>query len=157
MTPRAAMDFIRYHGVVVESAKGLEPSFAAHVAGERISGSWWGHPKGHEIYELTQKVHDSRAVLTCTLAKGRITFIHRRLWPSFVKLASHFVEGAFDKVREVHTESGRHQRRDIAFPEWVDEHTRSVAASLANAQARDAIGVWLDRYGVANDVSANGR
>ena len=38
MTLRQALDFIRYHGVVLEGAKGLEPSIAVKVAGEEISG-----------------------------------------------------------------------------------------------------------------------
>ncbi len=75
------MGFIRYHGDVLEAAKGLEPSLAQRIAGEPIRGSWWGHPKGNEIYQITKTVQNSRAILTCTLAGGRITYIHRRLWP----------------------------------------------------------------------------
>ena len=105
--------------MVLEAAKGNEPNFAERVAGEKITGSWWAHPKGHAIYDLTQKIHESKAVLICTLAKGRITYIHRRLWPFFIKQANSFPEFSLDKVREVHLPSGRHKREDIPFPEWV--------------------------------------
>jgi hypothetical protein len=146
MTPRQAMNFIRYHGVVLEAAKGLEPSLAEHVAGEPIRGSWWGHPKGHEIYELTMKVHDSEAVLTCTLARGRITYVHRRLWPPFVRMAEKFPPHALDKVREVHSPFGRHQRQDIPFPQWVPEPVLIASESLSAREATHEIQIWLDRY-----------
>lgn len=149
MTPRDAIAFIRRHGVVLEAAKGLEPSLAAKIVGGPITGSWWGHAKGHEIYELTQKIHDSKAVLICTLANGRTTYIHRRLWPAFVRLAARFPSGALDRVQEVHTASGRHQRQDIGFPDWVPEPILAFARSLPESEARGQIQVWLERYGVA--------
>ncbi len=143
------MNFIRSHGVVLESAKGLEPSLAERVAGEPIRGSWWGHARGHEIYELTKKVHDSEAVLVCTLARGRITYVHRRLWPPFVRMAEKFPPHALDKVREVHLPSGRHQRQDIPFPQWVPEPVLIASKSLSVQEATHEIQVWLNRYRVA--------
>lgn len=147
MTPGQAMDFIRYHGVVLEAAKGPEPSLAQKVAGEPIKGSWWGHRRSHEIFELTQKVRDSKAVLICTLAGGKLTYIHRRLWPHFVRLSKSFPEHSLDQVKEVHLPSGRHQRQDILFPEWVSAQLWKDANSLSPAEARRVISAWLDRYG----------
>ena len=149
MTLKQASDFIRYHGVVLESARGDEPSLVQRVTGETIKGSWWGHPKGNEIYALTQKIHDSRAVLICILAKGRITYVHRRLWPSFVRLAKRFPQHALDKVREVHLASGRHKRQDIPFPEWVPADVARSSKVLSAREAEQQIFVWLNRYGVA--------
>lgn len=119
MTPRQALNFIRDYGVVLEAAKGLEPSLAECVAESPIQGSWWGHPRGHEIFELTRKIRDSKAVLICTLADGRMTYIHRRLWPPFIRMAEKFPPHALDKVCDVHLPSGRHQRQDIPFPQWI--------------------------------------
>jgi hypothetical protein len=149
VTPRDAMAFVRRHGVVLEAANGPEPSLAAQIVGEPITGSWWRHPKGHEIYELTQKIRDSKAVLVCTLSRGRITYIHRRLWPAFVRLAGRFPSGALDKVQEVHTASGRHRRQDIGFPDWVPAPTLACAKSLPRSEALGQVQVWLDRYGGA--------
>ena len=141
------MDFIRYHGLILESAKGLEPSLAEQIAGQPIKGSWWGHPKGHQIYELTQKVRESKAVLICTLAQGRITYIHRRLWPFFVRLSQRFPVGSLDEVREVHLPSGRHKRQDISFPEWVPKEVTTRAGRLPLEEAEREIAKWLERYG----------
>ena len=141
------MGFIRYHGVVLEAAKGLEPSLAQRIAGEPIRGSWWGHPKGNEIHQLTKTVQNSRAILTCTLAGGRITYIHRRLWPYFVRMARRFPPHALDRVQEVHLPSGRHQRQDILFPQWVPDLTLAQAKSTPAREAAREISVWLQRYG----------
>jgi hypothetical protein len=145
MTPREALVFVRRHGVVLESARGLEPSLAAAVVGAPIKGSWWAHPLCHEIYACADKVRDSNGILTCTLAK-RLTYVHRRLWPPFVRLAERFPTGALDRVVEVHTPSGRHQRQDIAFPTWVPADVLARAKALSKDAAADQIRVWLERY-----------
>ena len=148
MNARQAIDFIRSHGVVLEAAKGIEPSLAARITGGSIRGSWWGHPMGHEILALTRIVRDSRAVLTCTLARGRITYIHRRLWPAFIPVAEEFPGHALDKVQEVHLPSGRHQRQDIPFPDWVPEPVLNSGRALSDGDATAEIQMWLRRYRV---------
>ncbi len=141
------MNFIRYRGVVLEAANGLEPSLAVRIAGGPIRGSWWSHPMGYEIFALTQKVRDSKAVLVCTLARGKITYIHRRLWPAFVRMAKMFPSHALDRVQEVHLPSGRHQRQDTPFPKWVPESVLDAARALSTQEAAVEIQVWLHRYG----------
>jgi len=143
---RQALDFIRHHGVVLEAGRGDEPCLAERIAGEPITGSWWGHPKGHAIFELTRKIHQSRAVLVCTIAKGKITYVHRRLWPHFVCLAGRFPAHALDQVREIHLPTGRHKREDIPFPDWVPGDVQRIAATLPVTEAERHITVWLERY-----------
>ncbi len=146
MTIRQAMDFIRYHGVVLKSAKGLEPSLVVRIVGGPIHGSWWGHPMGREIYALTNMIDKSNAVLTCTLASGKITYIHRRLWPAFVRMAGEFPCHSLDKVQQIHLPSGRHKRYDIKFPDWVPESALNSAKRLSALDASAEIEVWLQRY-----------
>ena len=148
MSPRQAIDFIRRHGVVLEAARGLEPSLAERVAGAPISGSWWSHPLGHDIYALTQFVAQSKAVLVCTLARRRTTYVHRRLWASFVRLGDFFPPHALDQVREIHLPSGRHQRQDVPFPVWVPAAVLESAAALSIEAATVQIQPWLLRYGL---------
>ncbi len=147
MTPHQVMNFIRYHGVVLQSAKGLEPSLAVRITGGPIRGSWWGHPMGHEIFRLIQNVHTSKAVLVCTLAHGKITYIHRRLWPAFVRLANRFPAQSLDKAQQVHLPSGRHQRDDVPFPDWVPEPVLNASKRISVQDAAAEINVWLQRYG----------
>ena len=149
MTLRQALDFIRYHGVVLEAAKGAESSLVRKVTGDSIKGSWWGHPKGQEIFVLAQKIHDSNAVLVCSLAGRKITYIHRRLWAYFVRLSQKFPVHSLDRVRQVHLPSGCHQRQDVPFPDWVPAEVRKEAKSISSNEAREEISVWLHRYGNA--------
>lgn len=103
----------------------------------------------HEIYALIQKVDNSRAVLICPLAHGKMTYIHRRLWPAFVRMAKNFPSHALDKVQQIHLPSGRHQRQDIVFPSWVPEQVLTSAKRLSSRDAAAEIQVWLQRYGAA--------
>src|SRR2546422_8716987 len=85
MTSRQALAFIREHGIVLESARGPVPSLAEVTAGEPVRGSWWSHPKSHQIFAVTRAVRDSDDVLVCRLIKGKITFVHRRVWAPLVR------------------------------------------------------------------------
>jgi len=118
-----------------------------YIAGCPIRGSWWGHPMSHEIYALLQKIDNSKAVLTCPLAGGRVTYVHRRLWPAFVRLSGRFPHHALDRIQQLHLPSGRHERRDIPFPEWVPESALASVRRLSDRSAATEIQIWLDRYG----------
>jgi hypothetical protein len=102
---------------------------------------------GHEIYALLQKIDKSKAVLTCPLASGRVTYVHRRLWPAFVRLSRQFPEHGLDKIQQVHLPTGRHERRDIPFPEWVPKSVLTSARRLSKRDATAEIQIWLTRYG----------
>ena len=60
------------------------PSAAAIVAGERIRGSWWGHPAGHRIFAAVSELDDHPDVATAKLVSGKVTFVHRTLWPALI-------------------------------------------------------------------------
>lgn len=78
-------EFLRY-GLLLESDHHL-PSVAGIVTGERIKGSWWGHPKGREIYNVLNRLESRSDVLTTRLISGKVTFVHRRLWTDFLAIA----------------------------------------------------------------------
>src|SRR5437867_2213126 len=115
MTSRAALAFVRRHGVVLEGARGPVPNLAETVAGKPIRGSWWGHPKGHEIFLLTRAVRASRDVLVCRLVGHKVTYVHRRLWPAVVRLARAFPQDDLAALQEIHTPRGRHELRVVPF------------------------------------------
>jgi len=145
VTPKAALAFVRQHGVVLESARGPVPNFAETVAGKRIRGSWWGHPNGHEIFWLTRAVRDSRDVLICRLIGGKVTYVHRRLWPALVRLARVFAPDSLAELHEIHTSQGRHEVQVIPFPRWVPTDVKHQARQLSEEQARTLLGSWCAR------------
>ncbi len=63
------------------------PSVVALAAGEPVAGSWWGHPKGRAIYAMLQEFCAHEDVLAVKLVSGKVTFVHRRLWPAFLAVA----------------------------------------------------------------------
>jgi hypothetical protein len=135
MTPRDAIAFVERHGVVLQAARGTLPNLAEVIAGERIRGSWWGHPKGHEIFRIAEAVCDSPDVLVCKLVQDKVTYIHRRLWPALVKLAPRFRRAQLAKVWSEHTPSGAHRARQQAFPAWVPAEVIRKAEALSISEA----------------------
>lgn len=143
MTRGQALEFVQKHGVVLESAQGPVPSLAAAVARGPIRGSWWSHPKSHEIFRLTRAVRESPDVLVCRLVDGKVTYVHRRLWPSVVRASSRLPKKRLAHVRESHASSGRHVTKELAFPSWVPSSVWSEATRLSEAEALRELGEWL--------------
>ena len=135
MTPKQGISFVRRHGVVLESAQGPVPSLAEAIAGEPITGSWWGHPRSAEIFEVTRAVRESDAILVCRLVDSKITFVHRRLWPALVAAANRIPTKRLVLVEEHHTSSGRHETREVPFPSWVPAQVAKSAAALSEREA----------------------
>ena len=140
VTANDAIGFVKRHGIVLESARGPVPSLAEAVAGERIRGGWWGHPKGHDIFAVNRAVRDSPDVLVCRLVGGKVTFIHRRLWPAVVRLANKLKKTTLAAIREEHTASGSHRIVETPFPKWVARETREAADYLSEEEAVTQIG-----------------
>ena len=145
MTSRQALALVRKHGVILEAAQGPVPSLAELVAGEPVRGSWWSHPKGREIFAVTRAIRDSDDVLVCRLVKGKVTFVHRRLWPALVRAAGRIPPGRLSQVREIHTSSGRHVTKEIPFPDWVPSNVRAASRTLSEETAFAVLAAWIER------------
>ena len=139
MSPSQALAFVKKHGVVLQAARGPVPSLAEAVAGEPIRGSWWSHPKGREIFQMAEAVCESPDVLVCKLVEGKITYVHRRLWPALVKLAGWFSRAQLAKVWDEHTDTGAHRSRRLAFPHWVPAEVAMLARDLSMAEAHELL------------------
>jgi len=135
-TAAEALAFIEKHGVVLQAARGPLPNLVEAIAGETIGGSWWGLRLGSSIYAILEQVSDSPEVLVCKLAGGKVTLIHRRLWPALVRLADTIGRDRLAAVDEEHTPSGSHRSVRIEFPRWVPADVMREAASLSEAAAR---------------------
>lgn len=142
MTAAAALAFVEAHGVVLLSGKGPVPRLVEAIAGEPIKGSWWGHPGSHEIFRVLEAVTDSPDVLLCRIVGGKVSLVHRRLWPALVRAAARFPVANLAKTEQEHTASGRHARRDTPFPDWADPECLRQAEALTEEAALEALGAW---------------
>src|SRR3989454_7812965 len=142
MTPDEAISFIKEHGLVLASAKGPVPRLTEAIVNEPIKGSWWAHPKSHQIFAVLQAIADSEDVLVCRLVNGKVTFIHRRLWPALVRVAKRFTSAQIAQVHEEHTASGRHVTREVPFPQWVPPGVAEHAKRMSEKEALGALGPW---------------
>jgi hypothetical protein len=135
MSARQALRFIEQHGVVLIAARDCVPCLVEVIVGEPIRGSWWAHAQSHGIFAVVQKVVANAELLPCRLIDGKLTLVHRRLWPALVKLAYRFTPEQLAQVRQVHTPSGRHINRVVSFPDWVPQDVLSEARQLDDALA----------------------
>ncbi len=143
MTGQEAIQFVETHGIVLESAHGALPCLVQEIAGERIKGSWWSHPKAHTIHRLTGDVRNSNLVHVCRLAMGKVTLVHRRLWPALVRVADRLPKERLAALREIHTETGRHVVLETPFPDWVPSKVIQEARGLDWDAAASALGHWM--------------
>lgn len=143
MTPAAALAFVRRHGIVLASARGRVPSLAEAIAGEPIRGSWWAHPRGRVIFRVLGQLAASPEVLVCRLVDGKVTYVHRRLWPALVRAAPRLPAKHLAALRERHTNEGHHVTDEQPFPEWVPADVRAAARALTEDEAAAALGAGL--------------
>lgn len=151
-------------------AKGLMrlTEAASLVAGEQIIGSWWSHPKGKEIFRVLSAFEDENDIRSCKLIDGKVTFVHRRLWPALLRVASdrsrfkptssaalaglkklpgpleNKVRTELEKKllvigRSEHTPGGRHEVRLVPFADAFPKESRAVAKKLSIADAVAAL------------------
>jgi hypothetical protein len=147
MRVKQALDWIKECGIAVESWHGDVPSLTEFITGEALKGSWWGHRKGHEIFRLSRAIRNSPDVVTCRVVEGRITYVHRRLWPALIKLAEEFSKERLAAVKETHTPSGKHEVTVTSFPKWVPKEVMKTADRLTQQEAAEQLDVLLRERG----------
>ena len=138
-----ALAFVNEHGVVLVAARGRAPRLVEAIACEPVSGSWWAHPRSRAIFAVLGAVVDSGDVLSCRLVEGKVTLVHRRLWPAMVRLADRLDPARCAILVEEHTASGRHATRRVAFADWVTPGLAREAQVLSEAEALRLFGAWL--------------
>ena len=131
----STLEWIRQHGVVLQSARGPVPNVAQFIAGEPIRGSWWGHPAGKEIYAILNILDDSPDIVSTRLINRKVTLLHRRVWASVVRASDLLGVSNLAAIHSEHTASGAHRSFEVEFPLWVSEATFDESASLSLDQA----------------------
>jgi hypothetical protein len=131
--------------VVLASARGPVPSVAEAVAGQPIVGSWWAHPKGRAIFAALSEIDDADDVRCFRLVDGKVTFVHRRVWPALACLASSGALAAerVASIQQEHMPTGEHRNVVTPFPDWVPDDVARAAALLSVEAARAQLGTWL--------------
>ena len=84
-TPQDALDLLRRDRVLTLTPAGRPRSLVGEIAGE-LRGSWWGHPQGGLIFSIATALEDSPEVLGAKLVRGKVTFVHRTLWPQLLRV-----------------------------------------------------------------------
>jgi hypothetical protein len=84
---RSVERVLRANGLLVRQDK-LLPSVVGIITGERLTTSWWNHPKAHEIFHCLAELAEDSNVLVSRLIGGKVTYIDRRLWPAFLAVAT---------------------------------------------------------------------
>ena len=109
-----------------------------------MRGGWWSHPKGREIFRLTRAIRESPEVLVCRVVGGKVTYVHRHLWPALVLLAERFSRKNLAAIKEVHTPAGKHELQMTPFPDWVTKEVRQAAQQLKEEEANSLLADILD-------------
>jgi hypothetical protein len=81
------LDVLSNAGLLLNQDKRL-PNVVTLLTGEAVSTSWWSHPKGRVIFAVLSDLSGHPDVLFSKLLNGKVTLIHRKLWPAFLCIAS---------------------------------------------------------------------
>src|SRR5262249_13347809 len=120
-------------GMLLGTARGPIPSGAQVIAGEALSGGWWAHPASPALFAEINAVGDSPDVVRLRLVNGKVTLVHRRVWPALVRVSDLIAPERLAAVEEEHTASGTHRKVEAPFPAWVPPEVVEAAAALTEA------------------------
>jgi hypothetical protein len=74
-------------GFLLESDPKL-PSVCSLITGAPLRTSWWSHPKAHTIFQVNEQLEEHPDVLVTKLISGKVTFVHRELWPHLLAIGN---------------------------------------------------------------------
>ena len=135
MSTAEALAFIEAQGVVLVAARGPVPRLVEVIVGAPIKGSWWAHPASHRIFAVLQAIEESGDLLVCRLIEGKVTLVHRRLWPALTRLERRFTRQQLAQIHQEHTPSGKHVNRVVEFPAWVPESVMTASRRMSDEEA----------------------
>jgi hypothetical protein len=88
------------------------------LTGQFPRGSWWSHPQANDIYDILTTVEQHPDVLLTKLLSGKVTMVHRTLWPALLT-----VVGA--------REPWQTEDLPAVAAEWLAAHDEAEAAGAA--------------------------
>ena len=76
---------LKEHGLLLQTDARL-PNVCALVTGVPVRGSWWAHPRSHDIFRVSCDLAEHPDVLVIKLVSAKVTYVHRALWPYVVTI-----------------------------------------------------------------------
>lgn len=122
-------------GLLLESDAAF-PNVCTLITGERMRGSWWSHPLAQVIFNVNERLEDHGDVLITKLLSGKVTFVHRKLWPELFAIGrgreSWQTRGLSDAARQLLklVEKGRSVRTDQISANQISSSTRELERKL---------------------------
>jgi len=98
-TSESLLAQLNERGLLLQQDKTL-PNVVSTLAGESVRGSWWTHPRAHTIYNCLIDLAGRPDVLVTKLVSGKVTFVHRRLWPAVLAVATSHEPWQFERLTE---------------------------------------------------------
>lgn len=159
---RRVLDRLEELGLLLEQDRDL-PSVVALVTGDAPRSSWWSHPKGRLVFAVLSRLAEHEDVLFTKLLAGKVTLVHRRLWPALLAVARERAgwqtRGLSAAARRVlaRTDEGTHEASGKAVKE-LEARLLVHAEEVHTESGRHALRVeswdgWARRRGVRAERS----
>jgi hypothetical protein len=94
---------------------------------------------------VLNRVRSSPDVIATRLVDGKVTLVHRRLWPALVRIADLFPRESLAALEDEHTASGAHRSGQTPFPAWVPPDDMAAAEALSRDEALAQLPACLRR------------
>ena len=76
---------LKRYGLLLQTDARL-PNVCALVTGAPVHGSWWAHPRSHDIFRVSCHLSEHPDALVIKLVSSKVTYVHRALWPYVVTI-----------------------------------------------------------------------
>lgn len=92
MTVRTNKNFVKVFDKLSEIGfllvSGGEIPDVRGLIGGKGKGSWWADEAAHDIFAVNEMLEDHPDVAVTKLISGKVTFVHRKLWPKLFAVAT---------------------------------------------------------------------
>jgi len=171
---KQVMEELQNSGLLLESDAVL-PSVAGFVAHERIRGSWWGYPRGHDIFQANEQLAAHPDVIACKLISGKVTYVHKTLWLTREEIlrtdrlrqsrsakskapreaARELEKRLLVYSEEIHTETGAHAKALETWEHWAKRRglaRPTTTIEQAKEQLEQSLELLNTRFGASGQL-----
>jgi len=115
---------LKEYGLLLQTDANL-PNVCTLVTGAPVRGSWWANPRSHEIFRVNCELAEHPDVLVCKLISGKITYLHRPLWPAVIAIGRARETWQMERL----SPGARHLLREVDLKPVKTDAPMSKAAS----------------------------